>query len=183
MNFLVRTRCLCAELIAGNVNYLKAFAAALLVYFLNRPVLRCEASLLRRVDDKYDLAAWIYNQEFDAAFKIFCASRDFEAFVYRCVEILFEDETFYRNALKNFVGQNSFRYATNDYAIKSMAAWLSTRCKLSAELSCCLWFYMRAVSETINDWFLGSRELSARELAKLLVEWMPAPLKPLLLHS
>ena len=133
--------------------------------------------------DKYDLAAWIYNQEFDATFKTFVETRDFEAFVYRCVEILFEDETFYRNALKNFVGQNSFRYATNDYAIKSMAAWLSTRCKLSAELSCCLWFYMRAVSETINDWFLGSRELSARELAKLLVEWMPAPLKPLLLHS
>ena len=63
MNLLVRTRCLCAELIAGNVNYLKAFAAALLVYLLNRPVLRCEASLLRRVDDEYDLAAKLLKRE------------------------------------------------------------------------------------------------------------------------
>jgi len=133
--------------------------------------------------DKYELAAWIYNRQFDAAFETFVDTRDFEALIYRCVEILFEDETFYRNALKNFVGQNSFRYTTNDHAIKSMAAWLSTRCELTAELNCCLWFYMRATSETINDWFLGGHELSARELAKLLVEWMPELLKPLLLHS
>ena len=132
--------------------------------------------------DKYELAAWIYNQKFDTAFENFCTSRDFELFIYRCVEILFEDETFYRNALKNFVGQNSFRYATNDHAIKTMTEWLSSRCELTAELICCLWFYMRATSETINDWFLGGRELSARELAKFLVEWMPEPLKPLLLH-
>lgn len=131
--------------------------------------------------DKYELAAWIYNQQFDAALENFNASRDFEAFIYRCIEILFEDEIFYRNALKNFVGQNSFRYTTNDHAIKAMAAWLSERHELTAELSCCLWFYMRAVSETINDWFLGSREISARELTKFLVEWMPAPLKPLIL--
>ena len=52
--------------------------------------------------DKYELAAWIYNQKFDAAFENFCTSRDFELFIYRCVEILFEDETFYRNALKKF---------------------------------------------------------------------------------
>ena len=132
--------------------------------------------------DKYELAAWIYNRQFDAAFESFCATQDFDALIYRCVEILFEDETFYRNALKNFVGQNSFRYATNDHAIKAVETWLSTRHKLTAELSCCLWFYMRATSETINDWFLGGRELSARELAKLLVEWMPEPLKPLLLQ-
>ena len=133
--------------------------------------------------DKYELAAWIYNQEFDAAFKNFRASRDFEAFVYRCIEILFEDEIFFCNALKNFVGQNSFRYTTNDHAIKSMTTWLSERHELTAELSCCLWFYMRAVSETINDWFLGGREISARELTKFLVEWMPSPLKPLLLNA
>ena len=133
--------------------------------------------------DKYELAAWIYNQKFDEALENFYASRNFEQFTRRCMEILFEDEIFYLNALKNFVGQNSFRYATNDHAIKSMTAWLSTRCELTTEVSCCLWFYMRAVSETVNDWFLGKRELSPQELAKLFVEWMPPPLKPLLLQS
>ena len=113
----------------------------------------------------------------------FGRSDSFEDVVCKWMEIVLDDEDFYVNLLKNAVGQNSFRYTTNDHAIKSMAAWLSERHELTAELSCCLWFYMRAVSETINDWFLGNREIPARALTKFFVEWMPAPLKPLLLHA
>ena len=131
--------------------------------------------------DKYDLAAWICNRRVEAVVNQLGASLTFEEVLRRWMEILFEDEIFYRNALKNFVGQNSFRYATNDYAINLMRAHLAARYELSDELSCCLRFYMRAISETVNDWFLSRRELEPRELAKFLVEWMPPPLKPLLL--
>ena len=131
--------------------------------------------------DKYDLAAWICNRRVEAVVNQLGASLTFEEVLRRWMEILFEDEIFYRNALKNFVGQNSFRYATNDYAINLMRAHLAARYELSDELSCCLRFYMRAISETVNDWFLSRRELSAGEVAKFLVEWMPPPLKPLLL--
>lgn len=131
--------------------------------------------------DKYDLAAWIYNRRVEETVNQLGASLTFEDVVRRWMEILFEDEIFYRNALKNFVGQNSFRYATNDYAINLMRAHLAARYELSDELNCCLRFYMRAISETVNDWFFSRRELEPHELSKFLVEWMPPPLKPLLL--
>ena len=40
---------------------------------------------------------------------------------------------------------------------------------------------MRALSETVNDWFIGKCLYSTRELARLLIEAMPNKLKPLLL--
>ncbi len=135
--------------------------------------------------DKYDLMAWIYNRRVEASIKNFGRGDSFEDVVCKWMEIALEDERFYTNLLKNAVGQNSFRYATNDHAIKLLAAWIKARHnlrELADEQNWCLRFYMRAISETINDWFLGRREISSRELAKLLVEWMPAPLKPLLLH-
>lgn len=131
--------------------------------------------------DKYDLMAWIYNRRVEEVLKNFGVTLTFEQVVRRWMEILFEDEIFYLNALKNVVGQNSFRYATNDYAINLIREYLAERCELTDELNCCLRFYMRAISESISDWFLGRRELSINEVAKLLVEWMPPPLKPLLL--
>jgi len=115
--------------------------------------------------DKYDLAAWICNRRVEAVVNQLGASLTFEEVLRRWMEILFEDEIFYRNALKNFIGQNSFRYATNDYAINLMREHLAARYELNS----------------VNDWFFSRRELEPRELAKLLVEWMPPPLKPLLL--
>ncbi len=57
----------------------------------------------------------------------------------------------------------------------------AARYEVADELNCCLRFYMRAISETVNDWFFSRRKLEPHELAKFLVEWMPPPLKPLLL--
>lgn len=136
--------------------------------------------------DKYELAAWIYNQEFDAAFKNFRASRNFESFVYRCIEILFEDEIFFCNALKNFVGQNSFRYTTNDHAINLLVEWIKTRQnlrELPTEILFHVKFFMRAVSEFVSDWALGKYDCSPRQMAKFFVAAMPEPLKPILLQS
>lgn len=132
--------------------------------------------------DKYELMAWIYNREVEKTIAQLNAGISFEGVVYRWIKILLDDEEFYRNLLKNAVGQNSFRYATNDYAIKLIQTWLSERHELSNDLNNCLRFYMRAISETINDWFLNRCEYSPQYLAKLLVEWIPSPLKPLLLQ-
>lgn len=132
--------------------------------------------------DKYELMAWIYDCEVEKTITQLGKNFSFEEVVYLWIKILLEDEKFYRNLLKNAVGQNSFRYATNDYAINLMQAWLQERHEVSDDVNNCLRFYMRAISETINDWFLSRCEYSPRVLAKLLVEWMPAPLKPFLLQ-
>lgn len=130
--------------------------------------------------DKYELMAWIYNREVEKTVEQLAEGVPFEKVVYLWIKILLDDEKFYRNLMKNAVGQNSFRYATNDHAINLIQTWLSERHKLSDEINFCLRFYMRAISETINDWFLNRCGYSAQQIAKLLVEWMPPPLKPLL---
>ena len=132
--------------------------------------------------DKYELMAWICNREVEKIISQLGKNFSFEEVVYHWIKILLEDEEFYRNLLKNAVGQNSFRYATNDHAINLMRAWLKERHELSDDVNNCLRFYMRAISETINDWFLSRCEYSPKVLSKLLVEWMPAPLKPFLLQ-
>ena len=132
--------------------------------------------------DKYDLMAWIYNREVEASLEGLGRGDSFEDVVRKWIEILLEDESFYLNLLKNSVGQNSFRYAANDHAISLLEDWIKARQDLSDEQSLCLRFYMRALSETINDWFFGRCSLKSHELARLLVEWMPATLRPLLLQ-
>ena len=101
------------------------------------------------------------------------------------MEIILEDEKFYINLLKNAVGQNSFRYATNDHAINLIADWIKNRhnlSELSPEIYFCIKFFMRALSEFVNDWVLSKWECSPREMAKFFVEAMTALLKPLLLQ-
>jgi len=135
--------------------------------------------------DKYDLMAWIYNQRVEASMKNFGHGDSFEDVIYKWMEIVLDDENFYVNLLKNAVGQNSFRYATNDHAINLLADWIKTRHnldELSPEISFCIRFFMRAVSEFVSDWALDKWDCSPREMAKFFIEAMPEPLKPLLLH-
>ena len=135
--------------------------------------------------DKYDLMAWIYNQKLEESLENFGRGDTFEDVICKWMEIVLEDEKFYLNLLKNAVGQNSFRYTANDYAIKILSEWIKIRHgfeDLPPTISFCLRFYMRAISEFVNDWALEKWDCSPREMAKFFVEAMPAPLKPLLLQ-
>ena len=135
--------------------------------------------------DKYELMAWIYNRKVEASLKNFGNGDSFEDVICKWMEIILEDEKFYINLLKNAVGQNSFRYATNDHAINLIADRIKNRhnlSELSPEIYFCIKFFMRALSEFVNDWVLSKWECSPREMAKFFVEAMPAPLKPLLLQ-
>lgn len=134
--------------------------------------------------DKYELMAWIYNQKVEDSMKNFGNGDSFEDVIRKWMEIILEDERFFINLLKNAVGQNSFRYATNDHAINLIVEWIKTRYNLdeiSPEIFFCIKFFMRAVSEFISDWSLESHECTPREMAKFFVHAMPEPLKPLLL--
>ena len=58
--------------------------------------------------------------------------------------------------LKNTAGQTSFRYKTNDYAIALWTECLQKRNggkELPQDIQFLFRFYMRAVSEAVNDWF------------------------------
>ena len=99
--------------------------------------------------DKYELMAWIYNRRVEASLGNFGRGDLFEDVIRKWIKIILKNESFYLNLLKNAVGQNSFRYATNDHAINLLEDWIKTRHNLSDEQSLCLRFYMRAISETI----------------------------------
>ena len=133
--------------------------------------------------DKYELMAWIYNQKVEESLENFGRGDSFEDVICKWMEIVLEDKNFYLNLLKNAVGQNSFRYATNDHAINLIAERIKTRHdlrELPPNIFFCLKFFMRGVSELVNDWALSNCDCSPREMAKFFVEAMPAPLKPLL---
>lgn len=135
--------------------------------------------------DKYDLMAWIYNRRVEASMENFGRGDSFEDVVCKWMEIVLEDEYFYINLLKNAVGQNSFRYTTNDHAINLLAEWIKARYnlrELTPEIFFCIRFFMRAVSELVNDWALEKWDCPPRDMAKFFVAAMPAPLKPLLLQ-
>ncbi len=135
--------------------------------------------------DKYELMAWIYNQKVEASMKNFGCGDSFEDVICKWMEIILEDENFYTNLLKNAVGQNNFRYTTNDHAINLLTDWIKARYnldKITPTIFFCVKFFMRALSESVNDWCLGKWDCSPREMAKFFVEAMPEPLKPLLLH-
>ena len=111
--------------------------------------------------DKYDLMAWIYNRKVEASIENFGCGDSFEDVICKWMDIVLEDENFYVNLLKNAVGQNSFRYATNDHAINLLADWIKTHHKLkelSPETFFCLRFFMRAVrnSSAIGYWTGGT---------------------------
>ena len=134
--------------------------------------------------DKYELMAWIYNQRVESSLKNLGKGYSFEDVICEWMEIVREDEKFYMNILKNAVGQNSFRYATNDHAINLIVEWIKTRHaldELSPEIFFCIKFFMRGVSDLVKDWCLLHMEYTPREMAKLFVSAMPVPLKSLLL--
>ena len=136
--------------------------------------------------DKYDLMAWIYNRQAEELMKNFGSPITFEQVVWCIIEIVLADEEFYSNVLKNAVGQNSFRYATNDYSIKLTEEWIKARHNLDElpdDIQFHVKFYMRGFADIFVEWFLGKRKPPPQELARLIVEAMPAPLKPLLLQT
>lgn len=100
-----------------------------------------------------------------------------------CCVPLQKNRTFYTNVLKNVVGQISFRHNTNDHAI---AVWMENirerngLSEIPEDVQFCFRFYMRALSETINDWFLAGEKMPVEELAALMDNAMPEPLQTFL---
>ena len=134
--------------------------------------------------DKYELMAWIYNEKVEESIENLGKSISFENVVYKWIEAILEDEDFFLNVLKNAVGQNSFRYTTNDHAILLLSNWIKkyhNMTELPLDIQFYLRFYMRGISETINDWCLRNCSISPKEMTRLFIEAMPNKLKHLLL--
>ena len=132
---------------------------------------------------KYELMAWIYNMAIAPFLQDLLAGRTWRDVVCGFVGALHGSPEFYRNALRNTSGANSFRYATNNYAIGVIAERIRLRHGPHAageETLFYLKYYMRLVSEAVNDWFLGGESLELSLFVDRLAACMPEPLRPLL---
>ncbi|MBR1696429.1 MAG: TetR/AcrR family transcriptional regulator C-terminal domain-containing protein [Selenomonas sp.] len=133
--------------------------------------------------DKYELLAWIYNVSMEPFLGRLGTDVSWRECVWQSAFILTENQPFYRNSLQNTAGQVSFRYATNDFAIDLILERIRRNFgldEITAEIRFYVVFYMRAISEAINDWFLNGMKLSLDEFTDLLVQGMPVPLRPYL---
>ena len=137
----------------------------------------------RHFQDKYQLLAWIYNRNIEELLADAQSAINWKAALITCCTPLQENRAFYKNVLKNTAGQTSFRYQTNDYAIALWMDYIRKREGLQEvpdEISFYFRFYMRALSEAINDWFLNGEKTPVEELAARIDAAMPEPLKPYL---
>ena len=129
--------------------------------------------------DKYELLAWIYNKEIEPFFGRLGNGVSWREALHQSSLILTKNRTFYSNTLQNTAGQVSFRYATNNYAIAIILERIRIKHHLDEiphQVRFYVVFYMRAISESINDWFLGGSKLPLDEFTDMLVFAMPPPL-------
>lgn len=133
--------------------------------------------------DKYELLAWIYDVSMEPFLGRLGTEASWRDCVWQSALVLTENQPFYRNALQNTAGQVSFRYATNNFAINLILERIRRNFRLAetpSEIRFYVVFYMRAISESINDWFLDGMKMPIDEFTDLLVQGMPAPLAPYL---
>ncbi len=133
-------------------------------------------------ENKYALMAWIYNRKVEQVIDGIGSRWGWQYALYEFAALLEEDRTFYSNALTNTEGMLSFRRSTNDAAIERIRQRLvALHGEQPGDVLFLVKFYMRAVSDSIEAWFLrgrGREPLS--ELVRLMMLGMPQQLRALL---
>ena len=136
--------------------------------------------------DKYELIAWIYNYQMEDIFIDFCeGTEDWRQTLVDMITILDNDRSFYMNALKNTVGQNSFFQAAHERSIELLTDMIKSirNCNVNYEVIFDAKFYLRGISFTILDWFFSGSDLTVEQLTDYLYRAMPEKLKPFLLQA
>ena len=133
-------------------------------------------------ENKYVLLAWIYNQKIESVVHGLGETCSWQSFLYEAAATLEEDRAFFRNALTNTEGINSFRRATTDYAIDLIIGRIDVLSEgrgVPENIRFLVKFYMRAVSDSIEEWFLKGRDrVPLSELVRLMMMGIPQQLRP-----
>lgn len=134
--------------------------------------------------DKYELIAWMYNYQMEDIFLDFYeGTESWHQALLDMVTILDQDRSFYKNALKNTEGPDSFFQATHLRSIELAIDVIkrSINGPVDEEIMFYIKFYLRGVSHSITDWFLNDLPYSTELLADCLYQAMPEKLKPFLI--
>ncbi|MBR0153010.1 MAG: TetR family transcriptional regulator [Lachnospiraceae bacterium] len=144
------------------------------------------ATFYRHFHDKLDLMAWMYNYQMEDLFLDFCeGSEDWRQTLFDMLKIIENDWSFYRSALKDTDGPNSFFNATHKRCGELLTAYVS-QSDLGAdreEILFDVWFYLRGISLSVREWCVRNQPRDTETLVDCLYRAMPEKLKPILMRD
>ena len=103
--------------------------------------------------------------------------------IFSVISILYEDRVFYRNALANTTGQNSFFFSTHFHSIEVLTDIVREKAgeNINQEILFYVEFYIRGTSITTTEWIMGRCQTPKELLAERLYKAMPVALHPYLI--
>ncbi len=126
--------------------------------------------------DKYDLIAWIYIGHADEIVSAYIdGNMTWKETVYEVLDFMESRHDFYRNAIKNTNGQNSFIAAVRTYSEDVMRNILNgkTNRPITEEEQFQLTFYIRGWVESVAEWLIGDTDYTKEQLATYLQKLIP----------
>lgn len=141
------------------------------------------ATFYNHFRDKYDLIAWIFNYQMEEAFLGYAkGAQNWKETIDFVIGILYDDRAFYRNALANTSGQNSFFFSTHFQSIEVLTDIVRKKAgeNVTQELLFYVQFYIRGTSITTTEWIMEGCQFPADQLSERLYNAMPVALHPYL---
>ncbi len=142
------------------------------------------ATFYNHFRDKFDLIAWVFNYQLEEAFLGYAdGTQSWTETIDYVISILHADSAFYRNALANTAGQNSFFFSTHFRSIELLTDIVRQKAGKNAdpELLFFVEFYIRGTSITTTEWILGGCQVPEKQMAQRLYKAMPVALHPYLI--
>lgn len=136
--------------------------------------------------DKYDLIAWIYLYQIEKMASDYVKSdSDWEQSLVEVLKMVNTERKFYKNALKNTSGQNSFFNATYLRSIELMKEIILEKKKapLTKEELFYVDFYMKGFGYSAVEWIVNELDYTEEELAAYLTQAIPEKLRKYLLNK
>ena len=141
------------------------------------------ATFYNHFKDKFDLIAWILNDQMEEVYSGYAQGREtWKQTIRSMVDILYHDRVFYRNAFANTTGQNSFVFSTHSHSIDLLTDIVRRKAeeRFTDELDFFIKFYLRGTSVTIMEWVLEGCKTTPDQLTEYFFQAMPSALQPYL---
>ncbi|MDO4633057.1 MAG: TetR/AcrR family transcriptional regulator C-terminal domain-containing protein [Eubacteriales bacterium] len=126
--------------------------------------------------DKYDLIAWIYLNQMESITKEYLEQENgWLSSLTALLRVVNKDHIFYKNALKNTAGQNSFFEAASQRSIELMRDVIRERkgADLTKEEEFDILFYLKGFGYCIEAWIVQGLPYTEEELAGYLSRTIP----------
>ncbi|EEJ71031.1 TetR family transcriptional regulator [Lactobacillus ultunensis] len=139
-----------------------------------------KATFYNYFQDKYDLINWIYNYQLHNVLDEYAKKNiSWKNVLNQLINILNNDKTYFRNALKNTFGPNSFYISASQETMDWLINLLKERYpeQLDDEIVFDIKCYISGLSFIVTRWYLNQSNYSVKELVQYATNAIPEKLK------